>query len=207
METTFTVGEALRAAWKALKPQIWILVGLLVGYCLIAFILNAVLMPSYPPDSAGYWLLFILLLALGVWFDLGYLKALFVSLAGEEPQFAVFTEQLPKFFRFFAVQFIVGIIGLIGFVLLVLPGIYLMLRLQFAMACVVEEDAGVGEAIRKSWALTAGGRLLGKLLLVLLVQLGLIIAGIVALGVGVFVTVPLCYLIYCHVFKRLTAPQ
>jgi uncharacterized membrane protein len=87
--------------------------------------------------------------------------------------------------------------------LLVVPGFYLALRLQFGAAVIVEENAGVIGALKRSWDITKGCTL--QLFVVMLIQLAVVIVGAVALGIGVFVAIPLCMLIYCAVYKRLTS--
>lgn len=77
------------------------------------------------------------------------------------------------------VSFIVFVAVGIGFLLLVIPGIFLAVSLVFAQAAVVIEDAGVVEALQRSWSLTSGNR-------IRLFALGLVIvvAGAVVGAVG-----------------------
>ncbi|MBV9278575.1 MAG: hypothetical protein JOZ41_00695 [Chloroflexi bacterium] len=51
---------------------------------------------------------------------------------------------------------IVGISVAIGFVLLVIPGIFLLVRLAFVSPAIVLERQGIGGALSRSWELVAG---------------------------------------------------
>jgi hypothetical protein len=84
----------------------------------------------------------------------------------------VFTRRIGWTFLNFLVGAIVfGIAVGIGFVLLVVPGIFLMVSLAFWTVYVVEEDENFFDGFRRSWSLTSGHRLrlfaLGLVVLVL----------------------------------------
>lgn len=83
------------------------------------------------------------------------------------------------------VSVIVSVAVGIGFVLLVIPGIFLGVSLVFAQAAVVIEDAGVVEALKRSWSLTSGNRIRLFALGLLLVVAGAVVGGVgTALGVA-----------------------
>lgn len=77
-----------------------------------------------------------------------------------------------------AVTIVVFLAIMVGFVLFVIPGIFLAVSLAFAQTAVVIEDAGVVEALRRSWSLTSGNRIrlfaLGLLVVVAGVLLGFV---------------------------------
>ena len=45
MEPKFIISEVFSTAWKGTKSQLWILAGLLIGYCILSFTLTAFAMP------------------------------------------------------------------------------------------------------------------------------------------------------------------
>ena len=73
-------------------------------------------------------------------FMLGYIKNLFQTMDGEEPQFSAYGQQSRKIFTYLIASIIMGIAVAIGIFLLIVPGIYLAIRLQFYSAYIVEED-------------------------------------------------------------------
>ena len=89
-----------------------------------------------------------------------------------------------------------------GLLLLLVPGIYLAIRLQFYYMAIVEEDAGILDSLRRSWEITCGST--PKLLLLMLLQIGIILAGFALLLIGIFVALPLCGLMNGYAFRWLT---
>lgn len=79
-----------------------------------------------------------------------------------------------------------------GLILLIIPGIYLALRYSQFAAAIVDKDLGAIESLNYSARLTQGNKmnLLGLFLLCFLV----VIAGILALLVGLFAALPVVYL-------------
>jgi hypothetical protein len=56
----------------------------------------------------------------------------------------------------FGLLFLSNLSILVGFVFLIVPGIYLLARLFVVVPILLAEDAGVGEAMRRSWDQTSG---------------------------------------------------
>lgn len=70
------------------------------------------------------------------------------------------TRRLPMTLLVLIVVSIVTVIAvLVGFIFLFVPGIFLAVCLAFAQVAVAVEDAGVIEALQRSWSLTKGHRL------------------------------------------------
>lgn len=61
-----------------------------------------------------------------------------------------------KFSQLVLLTLIVGLVLLVGFVLLVIPGIYLSVRLSFVFYAVMIENQSALDAIQRSWQLTKG---------------------------------------------------
>ena len=63
---------------------------------------------------------------------------------------------------------VVGLLTMIGFVLLVIPGLFVLVSLLFAAVYIADRDENVLDAIRDSWGLASGNRwrLLGLVLVV-----------------------------------------
>jgi len=92
----------------------------------------------------------------------------------------------------------------VGLGLLIIPGIYLALRLQFFTAIIVEEDGGILESLRRSWEITKGQAM--PLFLVFLTMVGISIVGFLLFIVGIFVAIPLTYMMYAYTYRKLSAP-
>jgi uncharacterized membrane protein len=251
MESKFTVSNVLATSWKALVSQIWVLAGLMIGYYILSLILALVLTPMLPA-LPGQLLMQLISGVIALIFSLGYLKNLFQTLDGDEPQFSAYGQQARKIGTYFVSTLLVWLaifvvaalfifpyffwlfsqypslkelvvaagsnsplpevegaaagLAILGSIVLSLPAVYIYIRVMFAPAFIVEEDTGIIESIRKSYEITKGQE--WPLFLLGLVSIGLGIAGFFVFFIGIFVAMPLIYLMYCCVFSRLNVlPQ
>ncbi len=200
----FILSDVLRGSWKGLISQIWLLAGLLIGYVIISFALTV----FFTAPAKGMISLTDIAIVLGssafsLMFLLGYTQNMFQTLDGEEPQFSAYGLQASKGLTFLVAYLIYTIIVTVGLALLVVPGIYLAVRLQFFLASIVEEDTGITASLKRSWEITKGQ--MKPLLLLLLVAIGFMVLGLAFFAIGTFVTTPLIGLMYCYVFRKLTA--
>jgi uncharacterized membrane protein len=90
----------------------------------------------------------------------------------------------------------------IGFVLLVIPGIFLYVRLGFYWLAAAD-GAGPIEALQRSWALTDGS--FWKVLIFLIVAWLILAVGQLALLIGLVAAAPVVSLAYAHIYRRLPA--
>lgn len=202
MKRKIVISEIFKEAWKGLKAEFWLLVGLMIGYVLIMMSLG-LFIPDLKEDiSISAIAVMTLSFVFSIIFSLGYIKNLFQTLDKEEPQFSSYGRQSLKFFHFLAAYILYVIMISIGFALFVIPGFYLALRLQFFVASMVDENTGIIGSLKRSWEITK--RQTFSLFLLMLVMTGLCIIGIIALGVGVFITLPLISLMYGCAFRKLT---
>lgn len=205
MAAKFQISEVISTSWKAVKSQIWVLAGLFIGYTIISFIISTFIMPSDPYGANLFSMRtgigYLISLIIGSLFMLGYIKNLFQTLDGEEPQFSAYGQQASKLLTYLGAYILYLIVMLVGLILFIIPGIYLAIRLQFFMAFIVQENAGVMESLKKSWEITKGQT--GHLFLLGLVMLGIIIVGFIVFIIGVFVAAPVTYMMYCVVFRKL----
>lgn len=58
--------------------------------------------------------------------------------------------------RVFGAMVLYGLLVMVGFLLLIIPGVYLVVRGVYLPYALVREDLGVFDAIKRSWALTKG---------------------------------------------------
>jgi hypothetical protein len=76
---------------------------------------------------------------------------------GEDPQFgASFSIALRRFPAALGAAIIAGIAAGVGFILLIIPGIYVLNRLQLTVVPAVSESRGPGESVSTSWDLVGG---------------------------------------------------
>ena len=200
----FLLSDVLRVSRKGYISHIWILTGLIIGYVIICLALN-LFFPSPLQETitiAGIALC-LLSIVFSQFFSLGYTKNMFQALDGEEPQFAAYGQEARKIFTglFAGLTYMVAFI--VGLALLILPGFYIAIRLQFFYASIIEEDTGIISSLKRSWEITKGQE--SKLLILLLVEIALILSGLLCFVIGIFIATPYVGLMNCYVFRKLTA--
>ncbi|MFT6829805.1 MAG: hypothetical protein ACJAV6_000646 [Candidatus Paceibacteria bacterium] len=106
-------------------------------------------------------------------------------------------------FLFFivVVMLYTALIGL-GTVLLVIPGIVALVGFVFAQYLIAEEKSGIFESLKESWNMTSKNR--WKIFWLMIVVLFFNIFGALALVIGLFITVPMTYLIYARLYRELS---
>lgn len=111
-----------------------------------------------------------------------------------------YTDMTMKILRNIAAGLIVGVIVLIGLIFLVIPGIYLGIRLMFFTYYIVDKNAGVMDSIKMSWELTRNGVINLFLFSILLFILNFI--GALLFGIGLAITVPLTFLATALLYRK-----
>ena len=204
MDAKFSISEVFKTSWKKVKEQIWVLAGLFVAYGIVSGVLNMLLTPL-SSSPVGAVVVSLISGIVSIIFSLGYIKNCFQTLDDEEPQFSAYGNQLNKILKYIVGGLLYSIAILIGTVFLVIPGIYIALRLQFYSCFIVEENLGGVEALKKSWEITKGQT--WPLFLLALTWIGLAILGIICFIVGLFVAMPVTYVMSCYVYRKLTAVE
>jgi uncharacterized membrane protein len=209
---TLSVGDCIRFGWETFKQRPWILIG--------AFLLAMVIAslpgifgphPEIGPDgqvipqpfTTFEVIMSLASLVVSIFVGLGLTT---FSLRAHDNIQAVQIADLwnpGPFWRFLGGHILTVIAIAIGFLLLIVPGIILSLGLAFVGYLIVDRGAGPIEAMKESWRITKGHK--WQLLLLFLALLGINLLGILALVVGIFVSVPITMLAFAHAYRTLAA--
>lgn len=92
MEPKFMISEVFGTSWKYTKSQIWVLVGLFIGYFILSSIISLFGMPAQG-SMVGKIIVNLISAVISSAFMLGYIKNLFQTMDGEEPQFSAYGQQ------------------------------------------------------------------------------------------------------------------
>ena len=205
MEDKIVYPDIFKTAWRGLMSQFWLLVGLMIGFTIIYSLLLIFSIPEKGEYiSISSIIISILCMLLIGLFLMGYLKNCMQTLDGEEPQFSSYGKVSRKLLIFLVTHILYSLIVIVGLFFLIIPGIYLGIRLQFYFAFIVEDNCGIMESFKKSWEITKGRSL--KLFVLWLITVLISFAGCIALLVGIFIASPLIVLMYGYTYRKLTAP-
>lgn len=208
-----SVKECLSFAWSTFKSRPWIFVqaGLLLFLVNIAVNLVQTLLESGAKSSGEVAVLVLGILSAVIGMIVSFLvsmgeTAFFLRAHDATNEVSVKDLWHPRpFWKFVGTTLLAGVIILIGLVLLIVPGIIAGIMLMFVGYAVIEEKLGPIDALKKSVALTKGNR--WKLFQLALLTLGLNILGFLALLVGLFVTVPVSFLMMVHAYRTLSGTR
>lgn len=120
MEPKFIISEVFSTAWKGTKSQLWILAGLLIGYCILSFTLAGFAMPMQS-SIIGKIIVNVISALFSIIFSLGYMKNIFQALDGEEPQFSAYGQQTKNIITYFLAESYHGICRIGGFLIFYHP--------------------------------------------------------------------------------------
>lgn len=186
--------ELLQTGWTKMKENFWFLVLLL----LLSIVLSTLGQETHAGFIVDILISFVLTSA-------------FLRISrGQKVDFKNIFDEMSwmKLVHYLLASIIVGIFFVIGLVLFVIPGVIVGIMLSFVTNILVDENKGVAwksmafwTAIKKSVAMTKGIK--WKLFVFFLVLLGINILGLLALGVGLFVTIPLSGIAMAVLYDKL----
>lgn len=209
---TLSISDCIRFGWETFKQRPWILIGAFVLAMVIAALPGAFgPQPTFgpdgqvipPPASALGTIVALVSIVVSMFVGLGLTT---FSLRAHDNINGVQIADLwnpGPFWRFVGAHILTVIAIALGFLALIVPGIILAMGLAFVPYLVVDRGLGPIEAIKESWRITKGHK--WQLLLLFLALLGINLLGILALIIGIFVTVPITMLAFAHAYRTLNS--
>lgn len=187
----FTYKELLSFGWLKTKEHFGYLISLVVGSFVIGLITGGI--PLVGNIIAGLT-------------TLAFLAALFVITSGKKPTYKDLLTPFVTYkvtLHYFLASILYVVIVFVGIILLVLPGLYAAVRLQFYPYLIVEhENLNAIDALKKSWEMTRGRfwKLVGFMFVIGVLNL----LGLLALGLGLLFTIPVTAVAYTELYKKLS---
>ena len=198
----FNMNEALSFGWKTTIDNWKFLIPVTFVYLLISSIPDA--LNTLKPSAAFSILIYLFSIALTIFFGAGSTRIGLAYIDNHAPELSMFwTTPINRLLTLFAVMIIIITAYFTGLMLLVIPGIYITMYLSQAQYLVIDTNATVGDALKRSGQLTRGVKL--SLFSFALVCSAIAIAGILCLGVGILVALPVIALAQISVYRQLVA--
>ena|SRR3989338_406176 len=198
---TFSPTACVRFGWETFKKRPWFLIGAFLLVFIITGILNTIISRVMGNEGVGGLISFLTNMIVQIFGSVGMVSlALSAHDSIENAKLADLWR--PKFvLNYLVMSVLFFIAAAIGFILLVIPGIIVVLTLYFACYLIVDRSLGPIEAMKESARITKGHRL--DLLVLLVLTLLINILGIIALLVGILVTIPMTFLAIAHSYRTL----
>ncbi len=191
--------EAIKFGWNAFKKNWPPFVLLAIVYVIVNHIPRLFLDKSIPFFSPAD----IVGLLGGAVVGLAFTTLSLKVVDGKKVSFPDIFSSPGLLLRFVLVSVVYTVLTTIGFLLLVVPGIIILTRFIFAGYYVVDKNASFIDAFKKSWAVTRGKTI--KLIFFQIYLLALLILGVITLGVGLLIAIPVISIALAYVYRKITS--
>ncbi len=195
------IGGSLSEGWRAFKMRPGLMVGMLVVLFVISGIANSIISELaaknlWAMQTVSFaWSLFQNVIAAG------YLYAGLRLIRGEEVGFSLLFSGFNRLVPLLIATFVSTISIFVGLFFLLIPGLILTLGLSQYVLLIMDRERNGMESLSESWALMRGYKWtffgLG------LAIIGINLLGVLALGVGLLVSIPTSMLAACAFYDRL----
>ena len=195
---TFSIKEALLFGWHKTRLHSGLLFKILIT--LFALMVAQELVSVVLKQSViGFLAVFALTVAQFV-AGVGLVLVTLRIAQGRHASYENIVPPLQTLWQYAVAHLLAGLIILLGLILLIVPGIYFIIRFSMVRFLVLE-GAGIKGSLKKSGELTEGikWQLLGFLIVLCLVNL----LGLLFFFVGLLVTIPVSMIAYAHVYQKL----
>lgn len=203
----FSKGDAIRFGWETVKSNL----GFFIGIQLLAFII--ILIPSViseimKEDAPIISALFNLASSvLQIVLTMGFMGIALMFCDDKKPRIADLFSCLSLFLilKYFFASILYGLSMAAGFILLIIPGIIVAIRLGLFLYFIVDTGSGPIVSLKASWKATTGSTL--DLFLLGLLLMGINILGFLALLIGLFISIPLSIVASAYAYRSLAGRQ
>ncbi|MGB1585553.1 MAG: hypothetical protein ACPHID_00720 [Thermoplasmatota archaeon] len=195
---------SLKQAWTNIWPNFW----WLLLFALIVSIVNGVQGSQTGTYTATDAVLDgvggLLTIFVGIPLSFGLTKAHLAASRGEKPTWGHFGHYFKhRYFESIGLGLLVALLVVVGFALLVIPGIFLLVKVAFSGQHFIEHETGIVDSIKASFEDTKGRW--WSVFGLILITIPLIIAGALALVVGIFVAIVLIQQMFVVYWRALHA--
>lgn len=202
---TFTIEQCLQFGWRTFKARPWFFVGVVVLIFLaglLSSVIQGVVFAAVGKGVLGRVISFLISLVINTLIGIGSVT---VFLKSHDAVMSATWNDLWRpslFWKYLGTYLILAVVIIIGFILLIVPGVIALLMFMFATSLVVDKGLMPIEALKESARITKGHRwkLLGFVLVLVLVNL----VGLIALVVGLLVSIPVSALASIHAYRELS---
>jgi hypothetical protein len=202
-QQSWKIGNFISEGWKFTKEHL----GFLISYVIIMLVISGLFSGvAEALKDQGRTLLSVLMhlagWVVGTFIQMGLYNSALMITSGIKPGFDQLYSNDRHFVSYVLSSILFSIMFLIGFLLLIVPGFYVLARYGLFPFFVIDKDMGPVEALKAASKASEGKRWFLFLLFIVLALLN--IAGILLLGIGVLFTIPITFLALTSVYRRLT---
>jgi hypothetical protein len=202
-----SITDSFDKAWSKFKQKALFFVGVTALSMFISMIgqSDKLIGINHGVDMANHqFTLFSLVgMILSSYLGLGIWKICIKHLRGQEVELNdLLSISLSQFVHYIIATIISGIAIMIGMLLLIIPGIHISCRLMLVPGFIVDKNESFDTALKSSWEATKGYSM--KIFLWYLLAMLVMLAGFLALVVGIFAAAPVISIAMAYIYIKLT---
>ena len=200
MQYPFLIGESLRFGWHTMRAHSAVVFGVVLT--LLALQVATLVLQKVLEGTALGSLAEVVLAVAAFVLSIGAARITLRLAQGHTVHYRDLLPPVAFLWPYFAASVLAGLCVLGGLILLILPGLWIAVRLSMTRFEILE-GAGILESLKKSWALTHGH--FWRLALFFVVVALVNIAGALLLMIGLLISIPVTMIAYAHVYQKLKA--
>jgi uncharacterized membrane protein len=195
---TFSFSDNLKTSWGLYKKEWQVLLPAALIFLAVSYVFDRL---DGPAGSENFFITIVGMLV-SVFLSAGAVALGFKVLRGQKASLEDLVSQRENFLHLLVASIILGLAFIVGLILLIIPGIYIIVRFYYATVVLVDEPKLTAiEAIKKSGDLTKGN--FWQTLVVIVLSGLLNLVGVLALGVGLLISIPVSGLITLSYYEYL----
>lgn len=197
----FSKGEAIKFGWDTMKKNLGFFIGVLIIIFLIFLPFNIISKQTQKDAPVIYIVVQIISYLLNLVISMGLIKISLKLCDNEKVKLGDLFSSVKFFFEYLISSILYTLIIIGGTILLIVPGIIWAIKYQFYGYFIIEKGLSPVEALKKSSAITKGAKWDLFIFNLLLILINL--AGLLAMLVGLFATIPTAIMATVFVYRKL----
>ncbi len=199
MTNSFSKKAAILFGWEKFKEHAQVLLGVFATIGAISFVFDKT-------DKLEVSILVVIVLgvvgfALQTILNMGAIRIVLDIYAGKEVKYGGIISERSLWWKFILAEILTAVVVAVGLIFLIVPGVIAAIGFFFVQYIVIDKKLGPVDALKDSWRLAKGHKWNLFLFAVLIILVN--IAGLIALGIGLLVSVPVSFLATVYVYKWL----
>lgn len=201
---TIDIPGVYKFSFQKFKKYASFIFGVSVSYFVLAIIPQVYFTFQAPENPTAESQFFSFMMTfIQLFLALGFTKIMLLLIDDQPVEIVDMVNNFSIFFSYFVGSFLYGMAVLIGFFLLILPGIYISIRLQFYQYYIIDEGDNSFTALKRSFEATENITL--ELFIFGVTAFLINVGGILLFGIGILLTYPLTTMATAAIYKSLAS--
>lgn len=199
---SINIPELYKFSYRQFKKYSSFVLGVSVSYFVLAVVPQIYFMLQAPqePTVQGQVSSFIMCL-IQLFLALGFTKIMLLLVEDRQVEIVDMVNNFNIFLSYFVASFLYGLAVALGLLLLIVPGIYIAIRLQFYHYYIIEDQDHSFAALKKSYDATEDMAI--ELFIFGLTVFLLNLAGVLFFGLGMLITYPITTMAGAVIYRSL----